>query len=61
MKELTKLKEGDLVPELLEALQNLVIKTEELATIVYLITKEQGDAIKKAKEAIGKALNSTQN
>ena len=47
-------------PELLEALQILVNKTEELATIVRLITKDQGDAINKAKDAINKALGKEQ-
>lgn len=42
-------------PDMYHALKELIEKTEELATIVHLITKEQGDAIKQAKEVIKKA------
>jgi len=42
-------------PYLCNALNELVERTEELATIVHLITKEQGLAITNAREAIKRA------
>jgi hypothetical protein len=42
-------------PDLYNALNELIERTEELATIVHLITKEQGLAIINAKEAIKRA------
>ena len=43
-------------PELYNALKELVERTEELATIVHLITSDQGLAIVRAKEAIKNAI-----
>ena len=42
-------------PDLYNTLNELIERTEELATIVHLITKEQGLAIINAKEAIKRA------